>query len=294
MRREDSNLYMLTALILGLGLGLMVSLWLSPLQTHNASPASLSPVDKDAYRVLIAQVYTARGDMDRAQARLALLGDKDVRSALAAQAQRAIADGHPADEARSLALLAAAVGEIQQTSLPPTEAILTMPPVLTSTETGMAATTVETVATTEAIPSFSPTDTPALIELSATDTPATMPSTPVPIPTQVSQFVIQSQQSVCDVELMQMLQVTVLDAAGKPLPGQGITISWQGGEETFFTGLKTRQGPGFADFTMAPDGLYNLRMAAGGETARDISAPNCRTDAGMDYKGGVVITFALQ
>ena len=271
MRREGgSNLYMLTALILGLVLGLMVSLWLSPLQTRNASPAALSAVDKDAYRVLIAQVYTARGDLDRAQARLALLGDKDMRSALAAQAQRAIANGHPAEEARSLALLAAALGSASTVSKSPVgEPSITPVGELVEPPVGE--------------PSITPVG--ELVE---------PPPTLAPTPTAPAQFVVKSRQSLCDVELMQMLQVTVLDAAGKPLPEQGITISWQGGEETFFTGLKTREGPGFADYKMAPDGLYNLRMAAGGATAQNISAPNCRTDAGMDYKGGVMITFGLQ
>jgi len=294
MKRQGSNLYMLTAFILGLGLGLIVSLWLSPLQSRNSSPASLSAMDKDAYRVLIAQVYSARGDMERAQARLALLGDKDSHSALAAQAQRAIANGHPAEEARSLALLAAALNVLQQTPLAPTEAVMTLPPAGTSTADVPVQDSPEPVLSTETIPVSQPTDTAEPARTQAIDTVVPVPPTIAPTPTQVLQFVVASRQSLCDVELMQMLQVTVVDAAGRPLAGQGITISWEGGSETFFTGLKTREGAGFADYTMAPDGLYNLRMAAGGETARDISAPNCRTDAGMDYKGGVVITFALQ
>ncbi|MBA4419792.1 MAG: hypothetical protein C0391_01460 [Anaerolinea sp.] len=257
MRRDGSNLFVLTALVLGLGLGLLVSLALSPVEMRNISPAMLSAADKDIYRALIAKAYTARGDLGRAQARLALLEDADMRSALAAQAQQSIAQGRPADESRSLALLAAALGSTANTSTPVTE------PVVTST------------------PATEPVNT------STSSAPA-----PAPAP---QSFVIKTRENTdCDVEHAQLLQVTVLDAAGKPLPGAGITISWEGGEETFFTGLKPRVNPGYADFRMEPGVLYNLRMASGGQTATNISAPNCRTDAGMEYKGGVVLVFGLK
>lgn len=296
MRRDGSNLFMVTALVLGLGLGLLVSLALSPVEMRNISPAMLSAADKDMYRALIAQAYTARGDLGRAQARLALLEDADPRSALAAQAQQSIAQGKPADESRSLARLAAALGSIAEPSPLVTE------PVDASASSAPDSTPEPVDASTSSAlppvgePSPSVTEPVDALASSATD------STPEPVEGQAAAtteppqaFVIKSRENnACDVEFMQLLQVTVLDAAGKPLPGAGITISWEGGEETFFTGLKPRVNQGYADFKMEPGVLYNLRMASGGQTATNIIAPNCRTDAGMDYKGGVVVVFALK
>ena len=297
MRRDSSNLFVVTALVLGMGLGLLVSLALSPVEMRNISPAMLSAADKDMYRALIAQAYTARGDLGRAQARLTLLEDADPRSALAAQAQQSIAQGRPVEESRNLALLAAALGSTANTSTPVTEPVVTSTstgePVATSTLVGEPVVTStpvgEPVVTSTPVGEPVDTSTPATEPVN-TSTSSLLPPAPAP-----QSFVIKTRENTdCDVEHAQLLQVTVLDAAGKPLPGAGITISWEGGEETFFTGLKPRVNPGYADFRMEPGVLYNLRMASGGQTATNISAPNCRTDAGMEYKGGVVLVFGLK
>ena len=73
MRREGSYLFVVTALILGLGLGLLISLVISPVNYQNVPPSMLRPADKDLYRAMIALSFNARGDMGRAQARLELL-----------------------------------------------------------------------------------------------------------------------------------------------------------------------------------------------------------------------------
>ena len=128
MRREGGYLFVVTALIIGLGLGLLISLVISPVNYQNVSPSMLKPADKDLYRAMIALSFNARGDMGRAQARLGLLEDENPQVGLAAQAQQSIAQGKPAEEARSLALLAAALGKGPQPVVLPTEPVLTVPP----------------------------------------------------------------------------------------------------------------------------------------------------------------------
>jgi hypothetical protein len=270
MRREGSYLFVVTALVLGLGLGLLISLVISPVEYQNVSPVLLKQEDKDIYRAMIALSYNARGDMGRARARLGLLEEADPRSALAAQAQQSIAQGKPAEEARSLALLAAALGQKpgSQTVVLPTEPMLTVPP-----------------------------STP-IIDLTPTlDIPITRPTNVIEAPTPEASsipgdpFVLKDRKGICDIEFMETLQVYVIDKAGKSVPGAEVIVTWADGEDHFFTGLSPAIDPGYADFKMEVDQLYNVRLGNGGQTVTKVVTPNCRTDPGMDYKGGVKLIF---
>jgi len=65
----------LITLLLGLGLGLAYAWAISPLRVVDADPIALRTDFKDAYRSAIAASYAATGNLPRAEARLALLGD---------------------------------------------------------------------------------------------------------------------------------------------------------------------------------------------------------------------------
>ena len=105
---KRSSWYLLTGVILGLILGLVYAWLINPVVYESSTPRTLGDSDKDFYRGIIAQVYAATGDLERASLRLALLEDPDPAYALGAPAQRALAQGHET-EARALALLAAAL-----------------------------------------------------------------------------------------------------------------------------------------------------------------------------------------
>ena len=270
MRREGGYLFVVTALIIGLGLGLLISLVISPVNYQNVSPSMLKPADKDLYRAMIALSFNARGDMGRAQARLGLLEDENPQVGLAAQAQQSIAQGKPAEEARSLALLAAALGKGPQ--LPwyyppnPSSPYRHQPLLLRITPT-------------LDIPVTRPTNPP-------------LPPAPLPSPTAGEAYVLKDRtNNICDVEFSQILQVYVIDKAGKSVPGAEVIVSWSDGEDHFFTGMKPAIDVGYADFKMDVDVPYNVRMANGGQTSTNIVAPNCKLDSGMEYKGGVKLIF---
>lgn len=103
-------------------------------------PAALGEVDKDFYRVTIAQVFWVTGDLERASLRLVLLEDPDPVDALGAQAQRALATGNDPD-ARALALLASVLQNtspiqaptLESTSVPATATELPQPLIPTYT-----------------------------------------------------------------------------------------------------------------------------------------------------------------
>lgn len=277
MRREGGYLFVVTALVVGLGLGLLISLVLSPVRYENVSPAMLKPADKDLYRAMIALSYNARGDLGRAQARMGLLEETDPRSALAAQAQQSIAQGKPAEESRSLALLAAALGSAASTGgpvgepvkVPSNEPVLTMPP----------STPITALTPTLDIPVERPTNLPE-------------ESTAIPSPTAGDPYVIKVRiNNDCDVEHMNILSIYVVDKAGKSVPGVEVIVTWANGEDHFFTGMKPAIDLGYADFKMEPDVQYNVRLGNGGQTATKVFPPNCLTAQNMAYKGGVKIIF---
>ncbi len=114
--------YLLTGLALGVILGLLYAWLINPVVYERSTPAALDETGKDLYRGIIAQVYAATGDLERASLRLRELGDHDSARVLGAQAQRLLAEGH-VTEARALAMLAAALQDPQispDTIEPPT------------------------------------------------------------------------------------------------------------------------------------------------------------------------------
>ncbi|HIE57173.1 MAG TPA: hypothetical protein EYP88_02930, partial [Anaerolineales bacterium] len=97
MREDRGSWYLFTGLVIGIILGLIYAWIIAPVQYVDTEPVTLRADLKDTYRLTIAQSYAVTGDLARAQARLALLGDEDSAQALAEQAQRAHADGAPGD-----------------------------------------------------------------------------------------------------------------------------------------------------------------------------------------------------
>ena len=96
------------ALLLGFGAGLAYAWVISPLQVVDAVPSALRDDFKDQYRSAIAAAYAGAGNIERAQARLALLGDTNSIEALNAQAQRLLANGE-FQSADQVVLLSAAL-----------------------------------------------------------------------------------------------------------------------------------------------------------------------------------------
>ena len=271
----------LIALILGFGLGLAYTWIISPVEYVDAEPLVLRDDFKDHFRAAIAAAFTSNGDLERAHARLALLGDPDPSQTLTAQAQRMLAAGESSESVQQVAMLAAAL-QGQAIANPPTAVPTNSPepsrqPIDTPTSTaGTALPTTETEPTSTPIPLLTPTPRP------------TRTSTP----TLGAPYQLVGQDTVCDLELAEgLLQVVVTNATRKQIPGAEIIITWSDGEEHIFTGLKPELGNGYADYLMTPDVTYSIRMADGGTPASELSAPTCTATDGSTYLGGQHITF---
>ena len=275
------------ALLAGLGLGLVYSWLISPARVIDSEPVALRADFKDQYRSLIAAAYFATGNLVRAQARISLLGDADPIEALNAQAQRMLAgsaSGQSSREADQAAALAAALNQKG---------------VAASTST--SATAIINNTTSASTPTLPPplldatiqlTETPVAIETQTPLSPPTPRPTHTAIPTLGAPFALTGQETVCDPNLPDgLLQVMVLNSNRRQMPGIGIIITWDGGEENFFTGLKPELGNGYADYVMSPEIIYTVQLKPGSDTASGLTAPACQTPSGDAFFGGIKLTF---
>jgi hypothetical protein len=274
----------LLALLVGLGLGLVYSWVISPLGVSDAEPLTLRADFKDQYRSVIAVAYAATGNLPRAQARLALLGDANSVEALNGQAQRMQANNQSFERADQVAALALALNE--NTS----GASLATPTVEFSDQSANIVTATSPPPSSE-VP-LDLTETPQTIEtqtLVIESTPGpTSTSTPVP----GEPFALTGQETICDSNLPDgLLQVMVLNSNRRQIAGVEIDITWDGGKESFFTGLKPELGNGYADYVMAPDVTYSIQLARGSDVARGITASTCQSSAGETLLGGIKLTF---
>ncbi len=116
--------------------------------------------------------------------------------------------------------------------------------------------------------------------------------TRTPTPTPGAPFVLERQQLVCNPELEEaLIQVEVFDSAGQPVPGVEVIVTWDSGENHFFTGFKPEISLGYADFSMTPGVVYTLRLAEGGQIIPGLTPGECESPGGERYWGAWKLTF---
>jgi len=279
----------LLALLAGLGLGLVYSWMISPLRIFDTEPVALRADFKDQFRSVIAASYAATGNLPRAQIRLALLKDIDLVEALNAQAQRTIASGQFV-QADQLAALAFAIENGASLPITPTLVVQNIEP---PTNEPSALTPIPSTEDSTSII----TETLQTIETQSNE-PTIIPSTATPrptrtlLPTQGAPFKLIGQDTVCDSNFPDgLLQIIVYNSNRRQLAGIKIVITWDAGEEQFFTGLKPELGNGYADYSMTPSTTYTLQLGLGSDIATNLIAPTCQTPSGDNFTGGFKLTF---
>jgi hypothetical protein len=276
----------LLALMVGVGIGLLYAWVVSPIRYVDTTPNTLRADFKDSFRAAIAASYSATHNLERAKARLALLGDPNPAEALTAQAQRMLASGESFDTVQEVAALASDLGSgtasvSRSATAAPVTNLPTTAPTMTPSLSATATIDLET------LPAPTETATPTLVF----DTPTARPSR-TSIPTASAPFELLSQDPVCNPNLTDgLMQVSVLDNHRHQMPGVEITISWSGGEESFFTGLKPEIADGYADYVMQPGVIYAVRVARSGTPISGLSAPSCPDSTGQTYVGGLKLVF---
>ena len=273
----------LLALLAGLGVGLLISWGIAPVRFVDTTPNTLRADFKTQMRSAIAAAYAADDNLPRARARLSLLGDTDSYQALSAQAQQMLAAGETSARIHQVAQLAA---DLQQPP-PETAAIVSSSPTFTSSAPPPTRPNIPTtiVTLTETILPDQVITPPATISTATprpTHTPTSAPGKP---------FELVAQEPLCQTDLQDgLMQVILTDSHRRQLAGVEIIVSWDGGEDHFFSGLKPEIGNGYADFVMQPGILYNVRVADGAPVP-NVSAPACTAADGTTFTGAIRLSF---
>ncbi|MEL7643612.1 MAG: hypothetical protein AAGU25_05855 [bacterium] len=281
MKEKRGYWFLLTGLVVGLALGLLYAWLLNPVSYIDTSPSTLRQDYRDQYRLLIARAFAFNQDRGRASARLRLLGDEDPVQALVVQAQQVLAQGGSRYSADVLAVLSQSL--VSEGVSSPVEGAgvtqdVTLAPVASSTQEPMEVPATET-----------PTLQPATKTPGATFTPRSVTTI---APTENLPFILAEKSNVCNPSLPpRLLQVEVLDENEEPLFGVKITVSWEGGEDTFFTGMHPEMGPGYADFSMVDGVTYSLRVGNTSKPVAGLSVISCNLNDGSSYPGGIKLIF---
>jgi hypothetical protein len=293
--------YLLTGLLLGLALGIFIAWVVLPIPYVNATPASLRNDFKDQYRYQIASVYAATGNLERARARLAEIKTEDPVKALGEQAQRRLANNASMETVRPLANLAEALQANPVALVLPTETATPASdapaPALPINEASATPGTASTALAQTDTPY--PTATPDLLTVptlaeTITPPPTPIPATPPPTrtltPTPGTPFELSGQSTFCEPTQPGLLQIYLQNSSGQPAAGVELVITWAGGAEHFFTGLKPELGNGYADFSMTPNVEYALN-ASGNTRVTGLISSTCTAQNGDTYLGGIRLEF---
>lgn len=304
MSERRGHWYLLTGILLGVALGFAVSWWLVPVQYTAASPASLRADFKDEYRYMIAASYAATGNLGRARARLGLLNDKDTIQSLTDQSKRMLGNNIAPNVVRNVSALSQALQAVApptETAIPTTAATaqqaqpsstvaveststvaLAQPSATAPIQVNAETATLESVATTE--PTSSTPQPTSTFPIAPRSTP-TATFTPGPA------FIFVKSTRFCEPTQPGLLQISLKDSSDQPAAGVELVVTWAGGEEHFFSGLKPELGNGYADFVMSPDVEYALSLSNGVTRVTSLKPSACTAKDGTNSIYGFHLDF---
>jgi hypothetical protein len=254
--KRAAPVVLLLALAAGVAGGLAFAWALDPIESYESAPHALRLKDKYVYLALIGDLYVKEDDLALAESRLATLGIEAEGPVLASLLSDYLDAGGRPEDGRNLARLAETLGAKGGVLN-----VFAVGPVSSPEPTG--------------------TVTPQETAL------PTMAASPTPAPV----FFLAEQTAVCaEPGLPGSIQVWVRDAEGNGLPSIEIVVSWDSGEDRFFTGLRPNLGQGYADFEMAPEVKYDVTLASfRADTAKglasELSSGVCPTDTlALDWR----------
>ncbi|MDH4207414.1 MAG: hypothetical protein OEV76_00915 [Anaerolineae bacterium] len=281
LRTKHVVLIIIVGLILGLGLGLLLTWQVWPVQYYDTDPVDLKAEHKDDYVVMIAAAYAQDRDLGMASFRLGQLGLEDAKQSVLGLFQRYGEAGYT-EETQSLALLAYDLGVTDVALLPYLEE-----PTATPEPTPTESPTAEPLPTVTPVPPTpTPTEPPAEPTATATQ-PAPTATQPAPTATPTTQEPATTPTVAADLDYQLVEQtdlgctserdghyilVYVRDEEDRGLAGVQVLVKGPDVEETFYTGLKPEVDAGFADFAVTASGSYSVEIAgATSQVAQDLS-----------------------
>lgn len=274
LNRSSAAGLILLGLLIGLAGALYYAWVIAPIVYTEVDPSRFSDKYKQEYIYLVSQSYATDGDWTRAEQRLAALDAPALNELVAAQLETYLREQQEPQVIENLARLAQSLGvEGKAVALfAPTPA----GPVSTDTPTPVANNEPTLVPTETRIPSATP-------EASATPT-----ASPEPTSTPRPNYRLLAQDPYCERgESISLLVVETQDALLNQLAGVEVLVTWDGGEDHFFTGFNPPLGAGYGDFEMEPGVSYTIQLADGSPEISGLRIEPCTN--GTD--GGWWLTF---
>lgn len=266
------------ALLLGLAIGLALALtytWvINPVVEYDTRPHQLSAEARRDYLIAISLAYREDSDLRLAVDRMVELRlPDDPFQVLAEEACTLVEQGVNTNSMRNTIEAMIALYKPQG-------------------RTGCADTS-DMFVIEQATPTPFPTAIPVTATLvpPATKTPTlsapvvlTPPTlAPTRQPTEVPQtndYIIANIQTFCSVELAGIIEVYVQWPGEGDQPGIPVRVSWDGGEDIFYTGLKPERGDGYADFQMEANRNYSVELPQRSRRSNPLAASQCTTESG--------------
>jgi len=264
--------------LFGLAAGLLLTWEIWPVEYFDTDPVDLRAELKQDYLVLISSSYALTEDWEQMQKRFGWLGfdDETASRALAGLMKRHAELGMDVTTVRSLAKSAYALGARDSQVM---VFVITPTPTVTPTPTDTVTPTATPTPThTPLIPTLpsTPTSTPIAKDLTEHAASAATPiltatATLTPLPVYVAAEVSFSCRPVERAGKTGLLEVWVEGADGQPQGSVALSMVWDDNKDVFFTGLKSDQDVGYADFEMQPRQEYVLAVDGQQSEAATIS-----------------------
>lgn len=270
-RRVMSWTGLLIGILAGVGVGLVIAWVLAPVREFDTNPSQLRPEDKSHYVVAIMLAYENDGDLGQVIERLTELNlGTDPIQFIADTACNLARSGY-VDSSAGLRAVRSMKTFYQLQG-----------------RSGCADTLIPDVEEPQIIQVTVPTNTPTLppppsktptseIEVSPTATGVRIVPTTPPLREYEGSIV----NTFCDLELSGIIEVRVREVGSEGIPGELIRVQWDGGEDTFVSGLKPERGADYADFQMEAGVSYIISMPGLSDPiSQPIVANPCFTETG--------------
>ncbi|MCP4538900.1 MAG: hypothetical protein GY832_17330 [Chloroflexi bacterium] len=278
--------------VIGLALGIWYTWSVNPVELVNTYPALLRTDYRRDWVHLTVLSYVDDGDLERVHARLNGIEQNDVAPVVQALIEKYAAAGRSAETMRSLTKLAQTLDVYTSAML----VYLGTPAPVSPAPTRTASPTLFPTSISEATytptpsrtPTLPPTPTspprtpsPSLSPTISTPEPTSTPSPPTPTPLLSARLQLVEQEQICQAGQREQITVMVKDERGREVAGVEVWLMWPGGADRAVTGLKPRNGEGYADFDVEWGVNYSLSTSELGRPLVDgLRLESCPTDEG--------------
>ena len=274
---------LVVGLALGVGGGLYYAWVINPVEERNIAPWQLREEDHIAYLSAIMLQYSFDGDLQRTITRLLDLRmeTNDPIQQVADIACDLARSGYVDDNTGLRNLRSMMLFYQNQGKSGCADGLIALDPMTTDDDSQVLV-----LPTSTPVPDPSKTPTPGGTEQPA---PTERPFAPTNAPARRFNL-ISGLQTFCSAELPGIIEVRIRDFDSQELPGLPIRVTWNGGESTFYTGLKSERGVGYADFQMEAGFSYTIEMPG---LSEPVSTPIVASDCNLEGGGQSVTSYRL-